>query len=924
MSLHDVYGVPGSSALFPGIAPNYVGAPGSTAPPMHMHTTPSQQTPQLSLDTIIATTPSSDVLSLASSYPAIFSASPSLSGANPAATTFMPSLAQSVAPVPTINLMTSNMSPVTVSPHTSHVPLAPPPPNHDWSTNPAALGPSPLSAPGTLTPTTEQALNQAIAASLSPTSPLSNSATAISPAMSWAAPPASGIDGMSMNPADATLLSASLSDPSIGAQHSNSTVVAFSPSPSARKRRFQELITDATHETARSAMQLNDSLPTRGVKVNDPRSLTTVLCLHPWAGQRCYSKEKRLLAPPPIVRIVGPLLDRVQTPRLEMTVINVEKDVVTAKERAILTGDTDRAYFRKLHINGMGKAKNFNLRLTVHPSTSSKKGRGDRKDKKDSKSNSTSLQDAELADPIATFMSADIDVISKPSKKLVNGPATQSSISQSSTVAFLSRINNQSLRTYYMSAEGGRIVSRTEEWSAFSMRVLREPENAQKMSTTSLSKAPLDQQTVPFGSEIILTDILSGYTTEPLVLHQIEKDEVILKHTGPVGQMQRVALSRVTSEGKRIYLSTKSDGMDRYGNPMPTPSSGRKNRKRTKTDRDSSTDGDPVLSYDEPFEIIKPDAEHPQGRPRIADHMIWTIVGVTSFSYSMFDSRGDTSKSIERPLTPFPVLASAPQYIPATHCLELSVTECFYTDPNTNEIGAMQVWLGKLGPLPLSFVVGRNAGETGNAVSLADAVAQRVHEQPFAILIVELPPCHLMVQDGFNSSTTEPGVQQSNAVAQFSNGHNAQLNEMLKQHNSISSQSSVALSAVQTQLQPAMHTNLGQSVSPATSLAAALSQPLDGGDRPFGPIADESGTGSTSTTLDSKTPSTSHSPTVPFAKLATMTTPVSLPLVLIRPSDGIGYLTGRWVNAEVDEDAMSRSTSQHDEYGNVGWRVTLA
>ncbi|KAM0786414.1 hypothetical protein ACM66B_001879 [Microbotryomycetes sp. NB124-2] len=881
MSYPDVFAGPASSAT---VAGAMIGAPQSSI------TTSSSNTSQgtgYSLESIIANTSGPDAFSLATAYHQAFQPISLQSAAN--GTSMIPALPQTVAADSSLSMLSSQLR---ASSGLGIPPYLTLPQSSQTSTS--FLAPPPVSV-GILTPTTEQALNQAIEASLSPVSPLSATASLAAPPQPALAfgPPPDLTQPSSVIPADTVSLAPSMSDASVGAPPSESPQ---STSPSPRKRTFLEMANESKHEATRAAIALNEAPLRNAMASTDLRTLTTVLCLHPWAGQRCYGKEKRLLSPPPIVRIVGPLLQRVPRPRLKMEVINIAKGVTTAVEQASFTDDIDRAYFRKLHINGMGKAKDFNIRLTVHPEPA----KPDRDEQGDEK----------LLPPIATFMSADIDVISKPSKKMVNGLATQSTISQSSTVAFLSRLSNQSARTYFMSVEDGQVLSRLDEWSAFSMRIVREPENAPKASTAPTRPLSNESQTVPCGSEIILTDILSGYETESLMVHQIEKDEVIFKHTGPVGQMQRVALSRLTPSGKRIFLTTQADGLDRNGNQMSAAAQ-RKPRKRAKKD-DPEFETRPVLSYEEALSFKKPTAEHPLGVPRIGDHMIWTIVGVTSFSYSLFESRPIPNMPIERPLTPFPILASAPKYIEVSHSLEMSVSDFFYTNPDTNVVESMELWLGKLGPMPLSCL----DHVSQKTMSLAEAVHKQLHENQTIKILAEMPPCSMMVQAGLqqgqyptNASAARIDTTQAGALEGDSRSGGPQsqsMQSLLGQSSNLDLASSVARNvAIPAGKRPLPHDHNPEALLGSFSAHGGI-----------GPALEQSV--SASSLFDSKPPSsTSTSP--PLVGNS------ALPLVIIRPGDGIGYLTGRWVNASVDDTAtpVSAGSDVEDARGSAGWVITI-
>lgn len=58
-----------------------------------------------------------------------------------------------------------------------------------------------------------------------------------------------------------------------------------------------------------------------------------------------------------------------------------------------------------------------------------------------------------------------------------------------------------------------------------------------------------------YGSEIVLSDSMSGIATAPLIIRKVDKGKISSEDGGPVSQMQKIALQRVNPDGSRHYLS---------------------------------------------------------------------------------------------------------------------------------------------------------------------------------------------------------------------------------------------------------------------------------------------------------------------------------------------------------------------------------
>ena len=126
-------------------------------------------------------------------------------------------------------------------------------------------------------------------------------------------------------------------------------------------------------------------------------------------------------------------------------------------------------------------------------------------------------------------------------------------------------------------------------------------------------------QPVTYGSQIVLTDALSGIATGSLIIRKVDKQRVSLEDGGPVSQMQKIALQRVAPDGSRQYLSAVGP-LTSTGGVVTPPSPGANQPGGTHTlifqsprMRDESRDGVRIV-VDE-----------------VDDYLCWTIVGICKY-----------------------------------------------------------------------------------------------------------------------------------------------------------------------------------------------------------------------------------------------------------------------------------------------------
>ncbi|WFD33850.1 hypothetical protein MCUN1_000673 [Malassezia cuniculi] len=457
------------------------------------------------------------------------------------------------------------------------------------------------------------------------------------------------------------------------------------PVGSSRRRRLHDWDYDQVCEHVRRAIM--DHMAGR-------RVLTTIRCLHASVAQKSYGTEKRFLCPPPAVHITGPLRHRHSAPSLCMQVQGEDGESMSGEQLALLD-DTAHARFTELHVTGTGKSKYF--RLHLHLLSPRQTRMHDTKRLKTLHSDTTSW---------ASFDSAPIGIISKPSKKTAKARNAAAHISGNTLVSLFNRINSQTIRTKYLYSNGGRLSAQSRTWSAFRLVIVTRPP----------AHSGADDGVLTYGSTIALVDTESGASTEPLIVCKVDRGRVLppvgssaalsddndeLSPYGTVSQMQKVALLRLDEQkGARHYLCA--------GTPL-------------------HADAPPEDTHTLPLTFSEPAATHHAGMGVVIDEVddtfSWTLVGISHFEYSFIDvdtldaTTGDVAAGLA--LTPFPIVTTMPFYDAQTHKLATSVQHFYYCAQTaafqtagiaaaaaaahgTHGLQPLEAWLGPLGPLALA------------------------------------------------------------------------------------------------------------------------------------------------------------------------------------------------------------------------------
>ncbi|KAI0652143.1 hypothetical protein C8Q79DRAFT_896911 [Trametes meyenii] len=430
-----------------------------------------------------------------------------------------------------------------------------------------------------------------------------------------------------------------------------STAVA-SPQHASRKRKLDAAEAVDPHSKIRRVVR--DHITQDPARV---MPMTTVICLHAAVAQKSYGSEKRFLCPPPVVHIEGPVWQMKQQ-HLSMSVVN-EGGERTCELKAPMDHNLT-ASFKFLHVTGSAKSKNFLLSLDIaEPAADG------------SESNERVW---------ASFDSAPVTIISKPSKKTAKTRNISSCILAGGPVSLFNRINSQTVRTKYMTIEQNQLCASNVAWSAFAVNVVR-PQG---------TEAPLGgPQPVTYGSEIVLADTVTGVQTAPLIIRKVDKGRIVNDDGGPVSQMQKIALQRVNTDGTRHYLSAAG------------PVAGTPGVSGSSAPGLSNQAGTHPLLFQSPRvrEEVKDGAR--VITDEVDDYLCWTIVGISKFQYTFFDAFGLNNSVPELPITPFPTLFSTPAYRSQSNTLEMTAANFFYEDPKTKHHVPLDVYIGNIGPLRL-------------------------------------------------------------------------------------------------------------------------------------------------------------------------------------------------------------------------------
>ncbi|SPO32093.1 uncharacterized protein UTRI_02650 [Ustilago trichophora] len=354
--------------------------------------------------------------------------------------------------------------------------------------------------------------------------------------------------------------------------------------------------------------------------------MTTIRCAHASVAQKSYGSEKRFFNPPPIISVTGPLRRYAEHGAATLTTSSTSEDADEEDQcrvSLLVRGDTDEFYsnenvavldtrletkMRSLYVTPTGRSKSFRLQLNLLRPTGLephlpifsplKKSRA-----ADALSPAMSV-DSPANDPTdnapetlsrlpkgqawASFESAPVTIISKSSKKTAKPRGQTNQVQNGSLVSLFNRINSQTARTKYMhSSSHGSLTVHGGEWSTYRITLISRPPLA--------DLAGAEEESVTYGSTIVLTDVNTGFSSDPLVVCKVDKGQVQLPQLDPPAELlkagsgnksKRVAIDRALRD-KLAAVSSKSasNGSFNRNGASNNPVSGSRNP----TERPGST-----------------------------------------------------------------------------------------------------------------------------------------------------------------------------------------------------------------------------------------------------------------------------------------------------------------------------------------------
>ncbi|CAO3612051.1 unnamed protein product [Cunninghamella blakesleeana] len=399
---------------------------------------------------------------------------------------------------------------------------------------------------------------------------------------------------------------------------------------------------------------------------------TIVTCLHAAVAQKSYGSEKRFLCPPPIISLQHEQENNENTHStldhsiFSMSVItegnnhsnnsNNNSNEKPVEQRTTLD-ENKNGSFKYLHVTGTAKTKQFCLRVNMNHSMS----------------NNNSSSSSMMYPPFATFFSSPISIISKPSKKTSKARNVSTCVFTTSQISLFNRINSQTVRTKYLTSEKDQLCAKNAAWTPFDIILVRQPTSSAQNALSQNHhhyhhhhQPSITTAGVPltYGTEIILKDAKTGCCSPNLIIRKVDKSCISHSATGPVSQMQKIALQLAStvsssSENKQqpLYLSangrvmtdassisnTLVDNNNNNNNSNNNNNNNNNNQEENNSNGNGSnhTHSSTWLDYS-PSKYLNDNNnnknENENGEfmtEMVNDYLCWTIIGICKFEYTI-------------------------------------------------------------------------------------------------------------------------------------------------------------------------------------------------------------------------------------------------------------------------------------------------
>uniref|UniRef100_A0A8C6S0Z9 Recombining binding protein suppressor of hairless n=1 Tax=Nannospalax galili TaxID=1026970 RepID=A0A8C6S0Z9_NANGA len=248
-----------------------------------------------------------------------------------------------------------------------------------------------------------------------------------------------------------------------------------------------------------------------------------VLILHAKVAQKSYGNEKRFFCPPPCVYLMGSGWKRKK-----------KKDTREAESQPCVfigIGNSDQE-MQQLNLEG----KNYCTAKTLkHFMLSVKMFCGN-------------------SDDIGVFLSKQIKVISKPSKKKWSLKNADFCIASGTKVALFNRLAR------HLHVEGGDFYAGSQQWEAFHIHLLDDDESGEEFT--------VGDGYICFGQTVKLVCSVTGMALPRLIVRKVDKQTALLDADDPVSQLHKCVF--YLKETERMYLCLSQERIIQFqATPCP-------------------------------------------------------------------------------------------------------------------------------------------------------------------------------------------------------------------------------------------------------------------------------------------------------------------------------------------------------------------
>jgi len=139
-------------------------------------------------------------------------------------------------------------------------------------------------------------------------------------------------------------------------------------------------------------------------------------------------------------------------------------------------------------------------------------------------------------------------------------PPPTVTITSGSMVSLFNRVNSQTVRTKFVCAESGRLAGKGTTWSAVQIYLAPHGTAMQPTPPDAAAAAadgggrPASLFAITYGSPVILRCVDTNIWSDPLVVHKVVDNVIVPNCSGPVSQMQKVALEHAGRPNQFLSL----------------------------------------------------------------------------------------------------------------------------------------------------------------------------------------------------------------------------------------------------------------------------------------------------------------------------------------------------------------------------------